>query len=93
VLWQVVAVSLRHRLVPDHLRGRVNGVHRTFAMGSMVVGAAAGGALAEAFGIRAVLVGAGAATLLSVLLLSPLSDAAIAAAEHAVDEPSAETAG
>lgn len=86
VLWQVVSTSLRQRIVPGHLLGRVNGVHRTFAMGSMVVGAAAGGALAELFGIRPVLVGAGAATLLCVLLLPAVSDAAIAAAEQAAVE-------
>jgi MFS family permease len=92
VLWQVVSVSLRQRIVPSHLLGRVNGVHRTFAMGSMVVGAAAGGALAELFGIRPVLVGAGAATLLCVLLLPAVSDAAIAAAEQAAAELAGEAA-
>jgi hypothetical protein len=55
-------------------------------MGSMVGGAAAGGAMAELFGIRPVFVGAGAATLLCVFLLPAISDAAIAAAEQAADE-------
>jgi MFS family permease len=86
VLFQVVSVSLRQRLVPNELLGRVTGVHRTLAMGSMVVGAALGGLLAEAFGIRPVLVGAGVLSLASLLLLPILSDRAIAEAESRAAE-------
>ena len=86
VLWQVVSVSLRQRLVPDSLLGRVTGVHRTVAMGSMVAGAALGGLLAEAFGIRPVLVGAGIATLAGLLLLPLVSDRAIAEAEMRITD-------
>jgi MFS family permease len=81
VLWQVVVVSLRQRIVPNELLGRVNGVHRTLAMGSMVVGAAIGGAAAEVIGLRAVFVASGAATLLLVLLLPFVTADAIAEAE------------
>ena len=84
VLWQVVAVSLRQRITPDELRGRVNGAHRTLALGGMAAGAGLGGALSEVFGIRAVLVGSGIATLSLLLLLPVVDEEAIAAAEAQV---------
>ncbi|ONI83539.1 MFS transporter [Saccharothrix sp. ALI-22-I] len=52
----VVAVSLRQHVTPDRLLGRVNSAYRLVAWGSLPVGAAIGGALAEFFGLRAVFV-------------------------------------
>ena len=43
VLWNVITVSLRQTIIPDHLLGRVNSVYRFFAWGMMPVGLAAGG--------------------------------------------------
>lgn len=77
ILWQVVTVTLRQRIVPNHLLGRVSGAHRTVALGSLSLGAAAGGALGEAFGIRVVFVAAGMATLSLLLLLPFVSDRAL----------------
>lgn len=45
VLWNVITVSLRQSVIPDHLLGRVNSVYRLFGWGSMPIGAAIGGAL------------------------------------------------
>lgn len=42
-LWNVITVSLRQALIPDHLLGRVNSVYRFFAWGMMPLGAALGG--------------------------------------------------
>lgn len=42
-LWNVITVSLRQTIIPDHLLGRVNSVYRFFAWGMMPVGAALGG--------------------------------------------------
>jgi MFS family permease len=42
-LWNVITVSLRQRLIPDHLLGRVNSGYRFFAWGMMPIGAALGG--------------------------------------------------
>lgn len=39
VLWNVVTVSLRQRIIPDHLLGRVNAGYRFFGWGSMALGA------------------------------------------------------
>ncbi|MFM2184033.1 MAG: hypothetical protein RJB61_2327 [Actinomycetota bacterium] len=51
-VWSVTSLSLRQQLVPDHLFGRVNGVYRWLSWGAMPVGAAAGGAIAQATSLR-----------------------------------------
>ncbi len=43
VLWNVITVSLRQTIIPDHLLGRVNSVYRFFAWGMMPIGAFIGG--------------------------------------------------
>ncbi|MEA2010335.1 MAG: MFS transporter [Actinomycetota bacterium] len=45
VLWNVITVSLRQTIIPDHLLGRVNSVYRFFAWGMMPIGLAVGGLL------------------------------------------------
>jgi MFS family permease len=58
VLWNVITVSLRQTIIPDHLLGRVNSVYRFFAWGVMPIGLAIGGLLvsgAEAAGIDRVM--------------------------------------
>jgi MFS family permease len=45
VLWNVITVSLRQTIIPDHLLGRVNSVYRFFAWGMMPIGLAFGGLL------------------------------------------------
>jgi MFS family permease len=53
VVWNIITVSLRQQLIPDHLLGRVNSVYRFVGWGSIPVGAFVGGVVAEAFGLRA----------------------------------------
>ncbi len=58
VLWNVITVSLRQTIIPDHLLGRVNSVYRFFAWGMMPIGLAIGGIVvkgAEGFGIDRVM--------------------------------------
>lgn len=43
VLWNVVTVSFRQRMIPDALLGRVNSIYRFFGWGMMPLGALAGG--------------------------------------------------
>jgi len=43
VLWNVITVSLRQSIIPDHLLGRVNSVYRFFAWGMMPIGSILGG--------------------------------------------------
>lgn len=61
-VWNVVAVSYRQARVPEHLLGRVMATYRFVAYGAMPLGAAAGGALAAAAGIRTPFVAGAAAT-------------------------------
>lgn len=44
-LWNVITVSLRQSLIPDHLLGRANSVYRFFGWGMMPLGALLGGAI------------------------------------------------
>ncbi|MFN3670708.1 MAG: hypothetical protein ACK4VM_02230 [Bosea sp. (in: a-proteobacteria)] len=45
MLWNVVTVSYRQRLIPDALLGQVNSVYRFFGWGAMPFGAVGAGAL------------------------------------------------
>ena len=45
MLWNVITVSLRQTIIPDHLLGRVNSVYRFFAWGMMPIGSLIGGAV------------------------------------------------
>jgi MFS family permease len=45
VLWNVITVSLRQSIIPDHLLGRVNSVYRFLGWGGMPIGAFVGGVL------------------------------------------------
>ncbi len=85
-VWNVVTVSLRQRITPDALLGRLNSCYRLLAWGTMPLGAAAGGLLGELFGLRSVFVvmaAVSAATLLGMLVVD---DRAMDAAERAADE-------
>ncbi|MGW0885722.1 MFS transporter [Streptomyces sp. NPDC002671] len=51
VTQSVIAVSLRARLIPDHMLGRVTAVFRTLSTGASALGAVLGGLLARALGL------------------------------------------
>lgn len=53
VVWNVITVSLRQRITPDRLLGRMNSTYRLLGWGTMPIGAALGGAIAEWAGLRA----------------------------------------
>jgi MFS family permease len=71
-VWNVVTISLRQRIVPAHLLGRVNSVYRMPGWGLMPLGALAGGFVAHAAGLRAPYIVAGLLCGLSVLAALPL---------------------
>ncbi|PSL01633.1 transmembrane secretion effector [Haloactinopolyspora alba] len=52
-LWTIITVSLRQRLVPSRLLGRVNSIYRMVGWGLIPLGALAGGLVAHVFGLRA----------------------------------------
>ncbi|PPJ47310.1 MFS transporter [Rhizobium sp. KAs_5_22] len=52
MLWNIITVSLRQRMIPPHLLGRVNSVYRFFGLGLMPLGVVLSGlsvAAAESF--------------------------------------------
>jgi MFS family permease len=68
-LFNVTAVTMRQRQVPEALLGRVTSVYGTVAQGAEALGAIAGGALAAAAGIRApMLIGAAPIAVVTILL-------------------------
>jgi MFS family permease len=81
-LWNVVAVSLRQRITPDRILGRINSSYRLVAWGTRPLGAAAGGLLGELLGLRAVFATAAALILATLLGMTRVTDTAISTAEH-----------
>ena len=53
IIWGVVTLSLRQRVVPGRLLGRANSVYYLFSVGGAALGALSGGLLARSFGITA----------------------------------------
>jgi MFS family permease len=92
-VWNTVTVSLRQRVVPPSLFGRVNSVYRWLVWGSLSIGAALGGIVARGFGLRApFFLGAGfgaAALVVLFLTVTPrtLSDLASTVAASPDDTP------
>jgi MFS family permease len=69
IVYAVTNVSLRQRLCPDDILGRVNATMRVLIMGLFPLGAIVGGVLGELLGLRATLWIAGALILLSPIPL------------------------
>jgi hypothetical protein len=69
----VAFTTLRQRIPPAHLLGRVTAASRTLAWALLPIGAAVGGAAGEAFGVSAVYGGASAALLVVALSLGATS--------------------
>jgi MFS family permease len=79
VVWNTVTVSLRQRIVPTHLFGRVNSVYRWLVWGSISVGSALGGIVAREFGLRApFFVGAAMGAIALVTLSISITPSSIA---------------
>ncbi|HET9555731.1 MAG TPA: MFS transporter, partial [Actinomycetota bacterium] len=87
VLWNVVTVSLRQRITPDRLLGRMNASYRLVGWGTMPLGALLGGVLAETLGLRATFVVAAALTVAVLAGFRVVTEEAIARAEAAAEAP------
>ncbi len=90
VIWNVVTVSLRQEIVPDHLLGRVSSAHRFIAWGMLPLGAALGGIAAASFGTRTLFLVSGAllataAVAACFVLPSPMKDAASGSAPSVIE--------
>jgi predicted MFS family arabinose efflux permease len=83
VLWNVVTVSLRQRITPDRLLGRMNAAYRLVGWGTMPIGALLGGVLAEWLGLRPTFLAAAAITLATLVGFRWVTEEAVARAEAA----------
>ena len=63
VVWNVLTIALRQRMIPDHLLGRVTASYSFFVFLAMPLGALAGGFLAAATSVPTVFVVAGCVQL------------------------------
>jgi MFS family permease len=85
VFWNVITVSLRQRITPDRLLGRMNASYRLVGWGTMPLGAALGGVLAEALGLRGAFLVAALITLAVLVGFRYVTEEAIAGAEAAAE--------
>ncbi|HUF07023.1 MAG TPA: MFS transporter [Candidatus Binatia bacterium] len=81
VVWNVITVTLRQRIVPDQLLGRVNAAYRLFAWGTQPIGALVGGLIGESLGLRAVFIFGGVLALTLFLARLVITEEALAQAE------------
>jgi MFS family permease len=86
VLGNVVMVSLRQRVTPTHLLGRVNSAYRLVAWGTQPLGALLGGLVAGAFGLVTLFWAATVVTLIPLVLLRVLTNHNMEAAERDIDD-------
>jgi MFS family permease len=83
----VLSISLRQKLIPSELFGRVNGSFRLLALGLGPLGGGFAGVLAHVFGLRApFFFGAAVFMVTAVMALSMLSNRSIAEAEQLAAE-------
>jgi predicted MFS family arabinose efflux permease len=68
-VWGTISTTVRQRLVPHSLQGRVGSVNMVGVFGGMVIGQALGGVIAQAWGLTAPwwFAFAGAAVTLAVM--------------------------
>jgi MFS family permease len=82
-IWNVITVSLRQRIVPTRLLGRLNSAYRLLAWGTMPLGAAVGGLIGQLFGVQWVFVVMGALVLLQLIPMLWVTDRRMDEAEAA----------
>lgn len=87
MLWNVVAVSLRQRIIAEELLGRVNSCYRLVAWGTVSIGALLGGVLAELIGLRGLFLVAALTSLALLFYFRTVTERAITTAEQ--DSPNA----
>ena len=76
-----VEMGYRQSITPDRLLGRVNSAYRLFAWGTQPIGALLGGVIGELFGLPAVFVLAGLASLTLILMRAIITERALVDAE------------
>jgi MFS family permease len=72
-LWNIVSQTIRQRLVPDEIFGRVVGAYLFIAWSTQPLGALAGGAVAQTFGVEVVYLATAALMVpITILLVRPM---------------------
>lgn len=71
-LWLTLNTTLRQRLTPNRLLGRMNAAYRTVSWGVVPFGAAFGGVFARLFGLRAPFIAAAVVLTLIAIFAGPL---------------------
>ncbi len=88
LVWNVVTVSLRQAIIPDHLLGRVGSAYLFIGLGAQPAGALGAGLLAHAAGLRAVFAVSAALLALTALATAPrLRAGAFTAARDQAQQP------
>ena len=83
VLWNVVTVSLRQRITPDRLLGRMNAAYRLVGWGTMPIGSLLGGVLAAWLGLRPTFLVATVIVLVTLVGFRFVNEEAVVRAEAA----------
>ncbi|HJT37316.1 MAG TPA: MFS transporter [Actinomycetota bacterium] len=83
IVWNVITVSLRQSMIPEHLMGRVNSAYRLVGWGTIPLGALVGGIVAKTFGIRTPFYAGGALLVIAAVTLFRHMVPQIAAVEAA----------
>ncbi|HEY0120098.1 MAG TPA: MFS transporter [Cellulomonas sp.] len=90
----VITQSIRQRLVPKHMLGRISGAGRTFSYGLMPLGAIVGGVVGESLGLPAsLLTGTALCLAATAVLAARVRQRDVDAAELAPDEELSPAAG
>lgn len=84
-VWNVITVSLRQRVTPTRLLGRLNSAYRLLAWGTMPLGAAVGGLIGQLFGVHWVFLAMGALVVLLLIPMLWISDRRMDDAEAAAE--------
>lgn len=85
-MWNVIQVTLRQRIVPNDLLGRVNSCIAMLSWGTMPVGALVGGALADWIGLRGMFAVTAAMSAFLVLGMRVITERNIAMEEEGADK-------
>lgn len=92
-VWNVITVSLRQRVTPTRLLGRLNSAYRLLAWGTMPLGALAGGVIGQLFGVRWVFLVMGILVVLQLIPMLWITDRRMDDAESAVEEEEQQAVG
>ncbi len=90
--WNVITVSLRQRIVPDRLLGRVNAGYRLLAWGTMPLGAALAGIIGRRYGVTTVFWTSAALSAICIPLVFSCMREIETAGQPSPDEPQPATA-